>query len=152
MKHDIDPEFLRVKLIFLVKRLEYIKKYYSSTIEDLFKDFEKIKFIEKVIQEIVDCSVDINQYLAENLLNKEIRSNKDSFWKIQKILQKEDEYIKRLIDTVSFRNEIVHSYDAGIKIVWKSRNVGYFIDIYKDYVKDMDRVVENLTREDQEVT
>lgn len=146
MKHDIDPEFLRVKLTFLVKRLEYLKKYYSSTIEELFKDFEKIKFIEKVIQEIVDCAVDINQYLAENLLNTEIRSNKDSFWKVQKIIQKEDKFIKRLIDTVSFRNEIVHSYDAGIKIVWKSRTVGYFVDIYKDYIKDMDRVVENLPR------
>ncbi|GAI98342.1 unnamed protein product [marine sediment metagenome] len=88
----------------------------------------------------MDCAVDINQYLAENVLNTEIRSNKDSFWKIQKILKKEDEYIKRIIDTVSLRNEIVHSYDVAIKVVWKKRNLGYFVDIYHEYTRDCEGV------------
>jgi len=146
---DLDVEFLKAKLMFLVKRLEHLKKYHSAKIEELSGDFEKIKFIEKVIQEIVDCAVDINQYLAENVLNTEIRSNKDSFWKIQKIIQRDDEDIKKLIDTVSFRNEIVHSYDAGIKVVWKRRSIGYFVDVYANYVRDMNGVTDNLRKEEQ---
>ena len=149
MKQDIDTKFLELKLIFIANRLQYLKKYSSSTIEELSKDFEKLKFVEKVIQEVVDCAVDINQYLAENVLNTEIRSNKDSFWKIQKILKKEDEYIKRIIDTVSFRNEIVHSYDVAIKVVWKRRNLGYFVDIYHEYTKDMDKLIADLSKENQ---
>ena len=85
--------------------------------------------MEKVIQEIVDCAVDINQYLAESLLDAEIRSNKDSFWKIQQLIKWEDAGIRKLVDTVSFRNEIVHSYDAGIKVIWKKRRVGYFVQV-----------------------
>ena len=32
-------------------------------------------------------------------------------------------------------------YDAGIKIVWKRRNVGYFVDLYREYMEDMNRVI-----------
>lgn len=149
MKKDIDSKFLELKLIFIANRLQYLKKYSSSTIEELSKDFEKLKFVEKVIQEVVDCAVDINQYIAENVLNAEIRSSKDSFWKIQKMLEKDDEYLKKIVDTVSFRNEIVHSYDAGIKVVWKKRDVAYFVDIYREYTKDMDKLIADLSREEQ---
>jgi hypothetical protein len=59
------------------------------------------------------------------MLNVEIRSAKDSSWKIQAPLKRDDEYIKKLVDTVSFRNEIGHSYDAGIRTVWKKRTVRF---------------------------
>ena len=149
MRAEIHTQFLNAKLIFMVNRLEYLNKYSSCEIEELSKDFERLKSIEKVIQEIVDCAVDINQYLAENVLNAEIRSSKDSFWKLQKILKKEDEYFRQLIETVSFRNEIVHSYDVAIKVVWKRRNLGYFVDIYHEYTKDMDKLIADLSKENQ---
>ena len=145
MRAEIHTEFLNAKLIFIVNRLEYLKKYSSNTIGELSQNFERLKSIEKVVQEIVDCAVDINQYLAENMLNKEIRSSKDSFWKLQNIVKKEDEYFRQLIETVSFRNEIVHSYDAGIRLVWKKRNVGFFVDIYRMYVNDLNRWIEELS-------
>ena len=144
MRADIHAEFLNAKLLFIVNRLEYLNKYSSNTIEDLSQNFERLKSVEKVIQEIVDCAVDINQYLAENMLNTEIRSSKDSFWKLQQIIKKGDEYFRQLIETVSFRNEIVHSYDAGIRAVWKMRNVGFFVNIYRTYVKDLNRWMKRL--------
>jgi uncharacterized protein YutE (UPF0331/DUF86 family) len=137
---DIDLQFLRAKLIFIIERLEYLEKHADLTVEELARNFERLKAVEKVIQEIVDCAVDINQYLVEGLLNAEIRSNKDSFWKIQGLLKREDDSIRKLIDTVSFRNEIVHSYDAGIKVIWRKRRVRYFVELYRDYVQDINRL------------
>ena len=145
MKLSIDIKFLELKLIFIVNRLQYLKKYSNLTIEIVSKDFEKIKSVEKVIQEIVDCAADINQYLVENVLDAEIRSSKDSFWKIQKLFKKDDQTIKKLIDTVSFRNEIIHSYDSGIRNIWKKRDTGYFIDIYREYVNDVQQFISSLT-------
>jgi uncharacterized protein YutE (UPF0331/DUF86 family) len=141
MTPKADRQFIQTKLIFIAKRLEYLKKYSNVTIEELSADFERLKAVEKVIQEIVDCAVDVNQYVAENTLNVEIRSNKDSFWKIQAFLKREDEYIKQLVDTVSFRNEIVHSYDAGVRVVWKRRSVGYFVDVYASYARDVNSLI-----------
>jgi len=141
---DIDLQFLRAKLIFIIERLEYLETHAGLTVEELARNFERLKAVEKVIQEIVDCAVDINQYLAEGLLNAEIRSNKDSFWKIKGLLNREDDSIKKLIDTVSFRNEIVHSYDAGVKVIWKKRRVRYFVELYRDYVRDINRLTSSF--------
>jgi uncharacterized protein YutE (UPF0331/DUF86 family) len=144
MTPDIDIQFLRAKLIFVIERLEYLEQYSGHTLEELARNFERLKAVEKVIQEIVDCAVDINQYLSEGFLNVEIRSNKDSFWKIQGLLKREDDSIRKLIDTVSFRNEIVHSYDAGIKIVWKKRTVSYFVELYRDYARDINGLISSV--------
>jgi uncharacterized protein YutE (UPF0331/DUF86 family) len=144
VKSNIDIKFIELKSIFIVNRLEYLKKYVDLTIEVVSTDFERIKSVEKVIQEIVDFATDINQYLVENILDTEVRSSKDSFWKIQTLIKRDEQCIKKLIDTVSFRNEIIHSYDSGIRNIWKKRNIGYFIDIYCEYVKDVQEFIAGL--------
>ena len=78
MTPDLDTVFIQTKLFFMVERLEYLNKYYPSSVDELSQEFERVKAVEKVIQEIVDCAVDINQYFAEGLLNVAIRSNNDS--------------------------------------------------------------------------
>ena len=148
MTLHMDSAFLESKLFFLVERLEYLKKYYQCSVDQVSQEFERLKAVEKVIQEVVDCAVDINQYLAEGLLNMEIRSNKDSFWKVQAILKKDDDDIKGLIDTVSFRNEIVQSYDAGIRAVWKKRKISYFVDTYRHYAEAVTQLLPSI-KEDQ---
>ncbi len=138
----LDKQFIKRKLLFITKRIEYLNRYSSVKIDDISKEFEKIKAIEKVIQEIVDCAVDINQYLTEVMLKEEILSNKDSFWKIQQIINIDDGFIRKLIDTVSFRNELVHSYDVGIKRVWKERKIEYFVKIYKKYIESIYNLIQ----------
>jgi len=141
MNPNADRQFIQTKLIFIANRLEYLKKYSDMTIEELSANFERLKAVEKIIQEIVDCAVDVNQYIAENILNVEIRSAKDSFWKIQASLKRDDEYIRKLVDTVSFRNEIVHSYDAGIRALWKKRDIRYFVDVYAAYAREVNSLI-----------
>ena len=40
-----------------------------------------------------------------------------------------------------FAHQPAATVDAGIKIVWKRRNVGYFVDLYREYMEDMNRVI-----------
>ena len=37
------------------------------------------------------------------------------------------------IDTVAFRNEIVHSYDVSIYLLWKKRSADIIIGLYQEY-------------------
>jgi len=48
---DIDLQFLRAKLIFIIERLEYLEKHADLTAEELARNFERLKAVEKVIQE-----------------------------------------------------------------------------------------------------
>ncbi len=41
----------------------------------------------------------------------------------------------KFIDSVSFRNEIVHSYDVNVYLVWSKRNIDVVIRLYKGYVE-----------------
>jgi uncharacterized protein YutE (UPF0331/DUF86 family) len=89
----------------------------------------------------VDAAVDINQYILELKFQQKAWSAKQSFFDLQnKVLIKKNlaftkEELKLLIDSVSFRNEIVHSYDVNIYIIWSKRNLAVIIDIYKKYIK-----------------
>jgi len=125
-----DKIAISILLLFQIRLSS--KKYFSLSIGELSKGFEKLKFVEKVIQEIVDWGVDINQCTAENLSNRWIMNNKDSFWKIRSLIKTDDQYVRRLIDTVSFRNGIVYP-----PMMQRLRSCGReeislaFIDIYR---------------------
>jgi hypothetical protein len=41
----------------------------------------------------------------------------------------------------------VHSYDAGIRVVWKRRSVGYFVGVYAAYARDVNEAVLNMDEE-----
>ncbi|MBI2470991.1 MAG: hypothetical protein HYV59_07065 [Planctomycetes bacterium] len=99
-----------------------------------------MKFIEKVIQELVDCASDINEYIIKKVTNEKPFSTKRAFRDLQEILEKhklawDEEKLKLFIDTVSFRNEIVHSYDVNVYMVWSKRNINVIIQLYKEYTE-----------------
>lgn len=132
--------FINKKLEFLISHLESLKDYKDSSLDELKDKPKDLKYIEKLIQELVDCAVDINQFVLENLASEKSWSAKQSFWDMEnKILKKQDmgfgqEDLNLFIDTVSFRNEIVHSYDVNIYIVWSKRNIRVIIDLYQKYI------------------
>jgi len=101
----MDKSFVNKKSEFLMKHLECLVEYKELSLEDLKDKPKDLKYVEKLIQEAVDCAVDINQYFLEKL------------------------------DTVSFRNEIVHSYDVNIYLLWSKRSVKMVVEVYKKYLE-----------------
>lgn len=137
----MDKSFISKKLEFLAGHLEYLEEYKEYFLEDLKDKPKDLKYVEKLTQEIVDCAVDINQYLLEKLISEKSWSSKQSFRDLEeKISQKRNlgfgqDALKLLIDTVSFRNEIVHSYDVNVYLLWSKRNIKSIIEIYKKYLE-----------------
>ena len=73
-------------------------------------------------------------------------SSKQSFWDLEnKVLQKQDlgfgeEDLRLFVDSVSFRNEIVHSYDVNLYIIWAKRNIGTILHLYRKYFEKVMKV------------
>lgn len=69
------------------------------------------------------------------------------FFKIQdfvfvpKNIAFENSEIKLIIDTISFKNEIIHSYDVNVCIIWSKRNLETIIDIYKKYIEKINKIL-----------
>ncbi|MCF6150334.1 MAG: DUF86 domain-containing protein [Candidatus Kuenenia sp.] len=133
-------DYIKRKLKFIADQLNVLEPYKEKTIQEISKDYKELKFIEKVIQELVDCSSDINEYIIKKLVKEKPFSTKRAFRDLQGILEKQklawDEGKLRLfIDTVSFRNEIVHSYDVNVYLVWSKRTINVIILLYKEYTE-----------------
>lgn len=133
-------DFIKRKLKFITDQLNVLEPYREKTIQDIRKDYKELKFIEKVIQELVDCASDINEYIIKNVTNEKPISTKRSFRDLQRILEKynlfwEEEKLRLFIDSVFFRNEIVHSYDVNVYLVWSKRNINVIIQLYKEYTE-----------------
>jgi len=137
----MDKFFINKKLEFLAKHLECLAEYKELSLEDLKDKPKDLKYVEKLVQEAVDCTVDINQYFLEKLVSEKSWSAKQSFRDLEEKILKaknldfKEETLKLLIDTVSFRNEIVHSYDANIYLIWSKRSVKMVVEVYKKYME-----------------
>ena len=133
--------FVQKKLEFLLNHLEALEEYRTCSLEALKEKLKDLKYVEKIIQEMVDCAIDINQFILESSLSEKSWSSKQSFWDLEnKVLQKKKlgfgkRDLKLFLDSVSFRNEIVHSYDVNFYIIWSKRNIKTIIDLYKKYVE-----------------
>jgi len=134
------------KLKFLTGHLSILKDYEEKTINDIKKNYKDLKFVEKIIQEIVDCAVDINEYLVKKIRNEKPFSSKRSFRDLQNILEKhnlafDEKELTLFIDTVSLRNEIVHSYDVNIYLIWGKRSIDVIINLYKNYTERILQII-----------
>ena len=134
------------KLKFLTGHLSILKDYEEKTINDIKKNYKDLKFVEKIIQEIVDCAVDINEYLVKKIRNEKPFSSKRSFRDLQNILEKhnlafDEKELPLFIDTVSLRNEIVHSYDVNIYLIWGKRSIDVIINLYKNYTERILQII-----------
>ncbi|HHT9135697.1 MAG: DUF86 domain-containing protein [Candidatus Brocadiales bacterium] len=133
-------DYIKRKLKFITDQLNMLEPYKGKTIQDIRKDYKELKFIEKVIQELVDCASDINEYIIKKMTGEKPFSTKRAFRDLQSILEKhklpwEEEKLRLFIDSVSFRNEIVHSYDVNVYLVWSNRNISVIIQLYKEYTE-----------------
>lgn len=149
-----DKPFIDKKIDFLTSHLESLAKYESMSIQQLKKKPIELKYVEKLIQELVDCAVDINQIMLENITANKAWSYKQSFRDLEsKVLNKHklefgDKDLQLFIDSVSFRNEIVHSYDVNVYIIWSKRNISTIINLYKNYCEKIIDFMECIQQDD----
>jgi len=135
----MDKPLINKKLEFISAHLYALREYQGLSLEKLKDKPRDLKYVEKLIQELVDCAVDINQFILEDFISEKSWSSKQSFRDLEnKILKKYktgfgEKDLKLFIDTVSFRNEIVHSYDVNLYIIWAKRNIKTIVELYKKY-------------------
>lgn len=144
----MDKSFINKKSEFLARHLEYLAEYKDFSLEEMKNKPKELKYVEKITQEIVDCAVDINQYFLEKLTSEKSWSSKQSFRDVEEKILKDKKFgfgleeLRLLVDTVSFRNEIVHSYDVNIYLIWSKRNIKTIIDVYKKYLETIIKLSE----------
>lgn len=146
----MDKIYINKKLEFLTGHLESLADYSDISLDKLKDKPKDLKYVEKLIQELVDCAIDINENIVENMADEKPWSNKQSFRDLEnKVLKKQslefgEENLKIFIDTVAFRNEIVHSYDINVYIIWSKRNLKTILNIYREYSEKIIKLLNTI--------
>ena len=120
----MNKTFINKKLEFLTGHLESLAEYKGISLDELKGRPKELKYVEK--------SWSAKQSFLD-LENKILQKRKSKFGQ---------EDLKLFIDTVSFRNEIVHSYDVNLYIIWSKRNIKTVIDLYTRYVEKIIEIAE----------
>jgi uncharacterized protein YutE (UPF0331/DUF86 family) len=137
----MNQNLVKKKLEFMISRLETLAGYRGQTVASLENDAKTLKYVEKTIQELVDAAIDTNQHILETEAKTKPWSSKQSFLDLQKaVLQARDQAfaeddIRLFVDSVAFRNEIVHSYDVSVYVVWAKRSISTIVDLYRKYIE-----------------
>lgn len=134
----------------IVSKLGYIQKYLTQleplledSEEEISKNTERLRAVERLIQLIVDAAVDINTAIIqyENLQASE--DYEGTFSIIEKTGAISSELAKDISPSVGLRNRLVHDYEKlePIKMVHAVKNN---IDQYHSYVKSIFEYIEKL--------
>lgn len=128
---------------FILKKTEEIENYLKE-ICDLFKlEDEKIinnsgniHIAERLLQLIVDTTIDINQYLIKELKLKTADDFQSTFYILAEnnILSKD--FAQKIAPIVGLRNRIVHRYDT--------LNKSLFIKIFRENISDFEKYSQSI--------
>ena len=132
---SLRQQLVMKKVDFAKQCLEDLAEYRGKTIHELASNKKELKFVEKMIQELVDCLIDVNQIFLEDIFNETGLTSKRGFRKLNDLYSwLDDAALSVLISIVSLRNEIVHSYDVNTYIIWSKKDLATVITACQDYL------------------
>ncbi len=105
---------MSTEIIF--QRLKYIQvdidKLQLLNIKDIsdLNDFKNFHLVERLIEKIIDCAIDINNYLLREYFNESVVTSKESFMSLGKEGMLTEDFANEISKSVGLRNTIIHQY------------------------------------------
>lgn len=132
----VDPLILNRKLQRLASYLGELEEMSGLTLEDYLSDFRHRRAVERLIQVIVDVSVDINTHAVVDAGRQPPADSYTSFLAAAEIGLIPLELARQLAPSTGERNIIVHEYEiVDDTIVFES--ITGTLRLYRKYLKSV---------------
>lgn len=130
------------KIVYLkgmLKELEENYNDYNQKNIDLKLKRKTYLAISKLVEEIVESGIKINNLVLEKKKDY-APSYYESFSKLSKYYEIEEDFIKKIAKTSAFRNKIVHTYSEmeDLDII---SNVEPILYLYEKYIKLINKIL-----------
>lgn len=128
----IDKEFIKNKIIYIQNELKALARYKDYTFEEIVSSFELHTITERIIERIINDSLDINQHIIVEGRKGDIPFDfRESFLLLVDFKVYPKSFAERISGSVDLRNILVHHYrKLDEKIFYKSIK-----DCLKDYTR-----------------
>ncbi len=105
----MNEDFIYQKLKMIQIDIDKIDNLNVSSIQAL-EDYKIFHLVERLIEKIVDCAIDINQHILREQFNQATLSGKESFVKLGEMKVLSTEFANNISRSVGLRNTIIHQY------------------------------------------
>jgi uncharacterized protein YutE (UPF0331/DUF86 family) len=109
---DLDRALIRRKLATMVRNLDDLAEIEGLTVEEFTTDRFRQKGTERLLQEVVECAVDINVHLLRARGRDAPPDYFRSFIRLGEAGDIPPELAAALAPSAGLRNRLVHEYDA----------------------------------------
>lgn len=106
-----EKSFVLQKIGEISNYLEELKILFDSSDREILKDPYKLHSAERLLQLIVDASIDINQHFINELNLKVSEDLQGTFYILGENNVLPKEFSERIAPVVGLRNKIVHRYE-----------------------------------------
>jgi uncharacterized protein YutE (UPF0331/DUF86 family) len=133
-------ELVTEKLIKMKDYLNQLKNFLPSTYQDYIKDLLPKYAVERLIQLIVDLSLDINNIILAYLKRPPASDYFNSFIDLAEYGVLEDSFATKIAPSTGLRNRLIHEYEAvNDRIVFES--IDETIEQYTLYMKEINQYI-----------
>lgn len=133
---------IKEKLLNITNYLNELIVLESISFSEFKNDFIKRHSIERIIELIVECAVDINSILISEKLNEMPKDYYVTFIQLSKLKIYSLNFAKKIAASVGLRNRLVHEYekvDFVIVYSWIKK----ILKLYKPYVIYINNFLKN---------
>ncbi|HHT9105770.1 MAG TPA: type VII toxin-antitoxin system HepT family RNase toxin [Candidatus Wujingus californicus] len=136
----IEKEIIRRKLFVIAENLKALEPIKNMTREEYIRDVYKRKATERLLQELIEASIDINSHLIVQIGNAAPDDYYECFIKIGELRIISADLAEKLAPSAGLRNRLVHEYDLldhslvleAVKMAEK---------LYPKYIKEIDTFI-----------
>lgn len=128
---------------FVLEKLAEIEKYYQELIEllnltddEIINQSGRIHIAERLLQLIVDTTLDINQHFIKELNLEEANDFQSTFYILGRSNVLDKDFADKIAPVVGLRNRVVHRYESLNKELFlKSLRENYYD--FGEYIKQI---------------
>lgn len=135
---DLSPQTIQVRLVLMRELLETLEKVTASSADDLRADSVTRLAVERIMTQLVDLAVSINQHVVSSLGGLPSADYRSTFGDASKLGLIDTGLARQLASSVGLRNVLVHDYlEVDLQIVADS--IPLAKQQYGQYVKAVSR-------------
>lgn len=131
---QVEGEIVRKKLAVMGENLKALDPIAAMTEEEYIDDLYKRKATERLLQELIEASIDINTHLIAHSGNIVPDDYYTTFIKAGELKILPKELANKLAPSAGLRNRLVHEYDA-LQHSFVLEAVKMAIDLYPAYMR-----------------
>ena len=136
----LEKEIVRKKLAVMVENLKALDPIRSMTKREYSEDLYKRKAAERLLQELIEASIDINTHLIVQSGNTVPDDYFTTFIKAGELAIIPQELAEKLAPSAGLRNRLVHEYDV-LDHAFVLEAVKMAGDIYPSYMRAIENYI-----------